>query len=1066
MLKYTVKRLLYSVLILFFVMFLIYTLMYNMPMGYVETKARELASRPGATKSYAEWLEDLNAQYGMNQGIVNGMDHDRVLCGLTNSISTISIVIDPHNLFDPVEGIYVNAKACDGREWERTTMVEQIDPTDADNGFSTAAGIRIRGAASRSPNYPKHSLRLFFRNDYGDGPLEFPLFGDEGAGKFKKVDLRTSQNYAWANGTGSTYEKDTFVHEVFARDTQRDMGELYTRSRYCNLFINGHYWGLYQTQERGDEDFAETYNGGDANLYDVIKTSQPGYVTGVSEGTIDAWKALWNMAVKEGFSGVYSNNYQKAMGLNSDGTRNPEYPIYLNPTNLMDYVINFHYMVDCDSPANSSKANNLYALRDRDDDDSGLKSNGFYFLRHDAEHTMGRDSNSEYNDDPTTFGTELKHSNFTKLSAFNPGELHYKLCDNPEYKMAFADRFYKHCLAQGGALTVEKALARFKSRMTEIDDAIVCEAARWANAGQTRQTWLSACSNCFTFIERRMPYMLAQYRNRGWYPSVAAPGVYDSNGNRITSDMQLDDGSTVCLMDSEGSTNFISGVVYYTLDGSDPRTKEGSVASGAIICPASGFILPQGGATVNARYLSEDGEWSALSVTPLSAPTLSDQMQGVRVAAIYSNTLDDKGDGSEFIIFTNILDRAVSLDGLRFTCAKTGDVPKVDVTLGAGYEIAPNGILKLTKAKDWPSMKITNGAVDMMVYDSNGETIQTLHFEAAWWDNACKGTGAYFIALDFGDTVTIDSQWTYPSDQVIGIRVAAVYSSTADGGGDGSEFIILTNMLNRTVSLDGLRLTCAKVGNSPSIDLTLGTGREIATNGTVTLTRANEWSSTKITNGAVDMMIHAPDGAIVQTLHIDAGWWPVGYNSKGKPIGSCDGTGAHFIALDFSDTVTMEGQWEPSFLPPSSESAGYGAIKVATASDDRIRLWLNNLSKTAQGVESVANFEGTAEALRACYLVNVPLESEPEIELSVQSITFDDNGNVIIGGELTLHGTESGTRTINGEFRLYHAATLEALNGAGDGPAIKSLGNIYPIPAEIGTVEKVGGSRFYLLKIE
>ena len=72
MLKYTVKRLLYSVLILFFVMFLIYVLMYNMPMGYVETKARELASRPGATKSYAEWLADLNAQYGMNQGIVSG----------------------------------------------------------------------------------------------------------------------------------------------------------------------------------------------------------------------------------------------------------------------------------------------------------------------------------------------------------------------------------------------------------------------------------------------------------------------------------------------------------------------------------------------------------------------------------------------------------------------------------------------------------------------------------------------------------------------------------------------------------------------------------------------------------------------------------------------------------------------------------------------------------------------------------------------------------------------------------------------------------------------------------
>ena len=51
MLKYTTKRLLYSVLILFFVMFIIYVLMYNMPMGYVETKARELASAPALPRA-------------------------------------------------------------------------------------------------------------------------------------------------------------------------------------------------------------------------------------------------------------------------------------------------------------------------------------------------------------------------------------------------------------------------------------------------------------------------------------------------------------------------------------------------------------------------------------------------------------------------------------------------------------------------------------------------------------------------------------------------------------------------------------------------------------------------------------------------------------------------------------------------------------------------------------------------------------------------------------------------------------------------------------------------------
>lgn len=72
MTKFIIKRLLYSVLILFFVMFLIYTLMYSMPTSYVEKTARELASKPGAGKSAAEWLEDLNAQYGMDKGVIGG----------------------------------------------------------------------------------------------------------------------------------------------------------------------------------------------------------------------------------------------------------------------------------------------------------------------------------------------------------------------------------------------------------------------------------------------------------------------------------------------------------------------------------------------------------------------------------------------------------------------------------------------------------------------------------------------------------------------------------------------------------------------------------------------------------------------------------------------------------------------------------------------------------------------------------------------------------------------------------------------------------------------------------
>lgn len=74
MFKFIVRRLLLSVVIFFFAMFLIYTLIYNLPSSYVETTARELAaasSKMGG-KTYKQWLDQLNEQYGMNKGVVRG----------------------------------------------------------------------------------------------------------------------------------------------------------------------------------------------------------------------------------------------------------------------------------------------------------------------------------------------------------------------------------------------------------------------------------------------------------------------------------------------------------------------------------------------------------------------------------------------------------------------------------------------------------------------------------------------------------------------------------------------------------------------------------------------------------------------------------------------------------------------------------------------------------------------------------------------------------------------------------------------------------------------------------
>ncbi len=72
MLKFILKRLGLSVIILFFVTFIVYALEMSLPTSYVEQMARELSQKPGTQKSAEQWLDELNAQYGMDQGIIGG----------------------------------------------------------------------------------------------------------------------------------------------------------------------------------------------------------------------------------------------------------------------------------------------------------------------------------------------------------------------------------------------------------------------------------------------------------------------------------------------------------------------------------------------------------------------------------------------------------------------------------------------------------------------------------------------------------------------------------------------------------------------------------------------------------------------------------------------------------------------------------------------------------------------------------------------------------------------------------------------------------------------------------
>lgn len=745
---------------------------------------------------FKQWL-----WYGMEQSIVNGADSARIIQGFMD-IPTLSIVTDSTNLFDRETGIYVNAQATktvqpweDSRKWERPANLEMIDPSgDPAKEFSVPLGLRLRGHYSRGMYFPKHSFRCFMRKEYGMSKLKFPLLGDERA-EFEKFDIRSDQNHAWPSEIGNQFDQPqnwTAVNDIFARDLQRAAGRPATCGDYCHLFVNGQYWGLYQTQERLDADFLSQRIGGSEDEWSAIKSDTDGGLD-AADGTTEAWEALREITLNEGFGASHPNNYNRVRGLDSNGLRDESLPVYVDVKNLADFVILSHWTADADSPVNPviCAVNNLrMGFR------NGVNGDGFKFFRHDNEHNLyqtfqnfnmgdainaqlrskwleGPDVNpllwgTPRNDEGIDFGDQDRSGvgNFSNdPQSFNPFMLHYRLEENSDYKVAFADRVKRLCFGKG-ALTPAKAEALYRARMAQIDNAIVCESARWGWYDRpaywggynhfTRDTWASACNRVLRdFIPYRTAKLVQHYRDAGWYPSFDAPEASQTEGT-------LNVGEKLYFTAAKQ--------VYYTTDGSDPRASGGSISPKAHAYTTDGIAPTTPVVTVFARaYDSATGEWSAKTEVELNAEIVGELSEGdlgenLRVLEVLSCTADAEQTGNaddESIVLTNIsASVALNLAGVRITSAKTGKGElSLDLTLASGA-LAPNSALVLTKGANWPSQYITNGDIDIRLLDGAGLVIQSCHIEDSWLGGAADGTGNAYVAVSFDRVVDTESEWT------------------------------------------------------------------------------------------------------------------------------------------------------------------------------------------------------------------------------------------------------------------------------------------------------------------
>lgn len=473
--------------------------------------------------------------YGMDTRITQSLDYRYAMLPGLKQLPFLSIVASPGNLFNASSGIYVNAKQ-DGKLWERQAHIELLNH-DGAPGFSVGCGLRIRGSSSRAANNPKHSFRLFFRREWGAGKLKFPLFGEGEISEFDKIDLRSTQTFSW-HFEGDAYQS-AYCRDEFVRDLALSMGLPGTRGRYYHLLLNGHYWGLYQTEERPDQNYAAHYFGGSEDDYDVLKPED--LVVSVTHGNKDAFRKLWQAAT----NGFDDANYSRTVksGL-------------LDPTNVADMAILNSLVCNMDSPVaiDDQHVNNFFALYNRE------KPNGFKFINHDSECSLLRDHYDADLTKDTSVGS--------KLSYFNSRYLNQRLMKSGEYRKVFASRVCKHYF-NGGAAEPKRMQELFMRRADSITNAIVCESARWGDIRapygdrlplRRDRDWQPNITYIRNkFLPHRYEVTLEQYRAAGWFPQLDPPILSLCGGT-------VPYGSEISLIGEKK--------IVYTLDGSDPWVSE------------------------------------------------------------------------------------------------------------------------------------------------------------------------------------------------------------------------------------------------------------------------------------------------------------------------------------------------------------------------------------------------------------------------------------------------------------------------------------------------------------
>ena len=444
-------------------------------------------------------------------------------------VPTVSLVLNWNEFFGN-RGIYIQ-----GENSERDTSIEYINPDrnledpNAAEGFQIEGNVQIVGGSSTGRwKSDKLSLRLRFPED-----LRYPLYGDDRTSRFDTLVLDNRLNNVWHYNRGESQRvRAQYTHDQFPADLHTAMGGLSPAGHHVLLYINGVLWGISEIHERPDDNFAAQYLGGDNDDYDAMKHRQSTAVN----GTTANYSEMLSLARKDMED---QENYEAVADV-------------LHIDNFITYMIANYYVGNTDWAHQ-----NWYATYNKVSPDGK-----WYYHSWDPEHCM----------------ESTGHDSTGRNDSGGPTEVFHRLIKNQEFKLRFADIVRQHFF-NGGVMTPEETEKAYLKLADPIEKVVRIESARWGDNARrnpyTRLDWIrtrdqllgkASGSASDNYFPRRTDIVLNQFKSRRWYPGTAAPD-FSQHGGSVSSNFNLS-------IDGPGN-----GTIYYTLDGTDPRTP----ASAAVV---------------------------------------------------------------------------------------------------------------------------------------------------------------------------------------------------------------------------------------------------------------------------------------------------------------------------------------------------------------------------------------------------------------------------------------------------------------------------------------------------